>query len=367
MHLNGTGHHEAAHPAPILGKPPRRVLFFGKHMKRTRCSGALVEALRRHGLEVQWINMATLRRFLRPLANGTARWLHRRFRPDLIFVFCRDLPRALLDEMRQQAPVVLWVEEPLHDLCALHVDYFRAAQLVCMSNPGKFESLATQGLANFAFVMSGFSPTYHFPVPRKKAKRDLVFIGGPGPQGNRAEFLNRISAHYRTEIFGPIEPWAEWVERHPELRVRDPIKAPGYRAVCASSQIVLGMNQVNEDPLYFSNRTFLTLACRGFHLTRYVPGLETVFQDGVHLAWYRDEEECLHKIRHYLNAPHERERIAQAGHELVLSKHQYFHRIGEILAMLQSGIPRFDTAHLLQPHTPRTRVVGVAPAAQAVR
>src|SRR6185436_20318304 len=124
-----------------------------------------------------------------------------------------------------------------------------------------------------------------------------VFIGGPGPQGNRAEFLAHISNHFRTEIFGPIALWAPWVDKHPELRVRDPIAAKGYRAVCASSKVMLGMNQVNEDPLYFSNRTFLTLACRGFHLTRYVPGLEQVFEDGEHLAWYRDEQECLDKIR----------------------------------------------------------------------
>ena len=48
---------------------------------------------------------------------------------------------------------------------------------------------------------------------------------------------------------------------------------------------------------YFSNRTFLTLAAGGFHLTHYVPGLETMFENHRHLVWYRSDEECLELIR----------------------------------------------------------------------
>ena len=367
MHSNGTP--EALSSPPLLATTPRRVLFFGKNMKRTRCTGALAEALESHGLDVKWVNMASLRRWLRPLANPVARKIAARYEPDLVFVFCRDLPRKLLEELRLRVPIVLWVEEPLHDLCPEHVEYFRLAHLVCMSNPGKFSWLASQGLANYAFVMSGFSPTFHYPDPGAFAgaapsyKRDLVFIGGPGLKGNRAEFLGQISKHVRTEIFGPVSLWAEWIAKFPELRVREPVGAAGYRAVCASSRIVLGMNQVNDDPLYFSNRTFLTLACRGFHLTRYVPGLETVFEDGEHLAWYRDEAECLDKIRHYLSAPGKRERIAAAGMQLVLDRHQYFHRVGQILEMLQCGVPRQEPAVILQSMPARER--SSAPAAVA--
>ena len=86
----------------------RRVLFYGKSMSRTRCTGALVDALREHGLEVRWRNLATLRRwFGRDIAARLARAEFRQFRPDLVFVFFRDLPRALLAEFRKHASVVL--------------------------------------------------------------------------------------------------------------------------------------------------------------------------------------------------------------------------------------------------------------------
>lgn len=368
MHLNGHADPGAPRLAPLLARAPKRVLFFGKNMSRTRCTGALAEALRRHGLDVKWLNMATLRRWLqRPLAERAARWVHQRFRPDLIFVFCRDLPKHLLEEFGKHTPVVLWVEEPLHDVDAEQVRYFAAASLVCMSNPGKFRWLREQGLSNMAFVMSGFSPTFHHPVEPRRPIRDLVFIGGPGFSSMRAEFLAEISQHYRTEIFGPKELWASSVARYPQLRVRDAVGAPGYREVCATSRIVLGLNQVNEDPLYFSNRTFLTLACRGFHLTHYVPGLETVFQDGEHLAWYVDPRECLAKIERYLDADAERERIAANGHDLVVARHQYYHRIDQILAMLRGDVPATKEPVVVLETQPRLAPPSPLPAARAAK
>ena len=112
---------------------------------------------------------------------------------------------------------------------------------------------------------------------------------------------------------------------------------------------MLGLNQVNEDPLYFSNRTFLTLGCRGFHVTHYIPGLETVFENGEHLVWYSDTDECLDKIAKYLEAADERERIAEAGHQRVFGEHQYFHRVGRILEILATQTASESRPVVLRP------------------
>ncbi len=89
---------------------------------------------------------------------------------------------------------------------------------------------------------------------------------------------------------------------------------------------------------YFSNRTFLTLACGAFHLTHYVPRLEDVFRDGEHLVWYRDEDEALAKIEHWLHRDADRARVAAGGHAEVMEHHQYYHRIARILHWLQTGM-----------------------------
>ncbi len=332
--------------------PVRRVLFFGKSMSRTRCTGALVDAWREHGVEVRWRNMATLRRWCGPsLALKLARAEFRSFRPDVVFVFFRDLPAVLAEEFRRDARLVIWCEEALESLDGSIVDYFALADMVCMSNPARFAWLRERGLDNMVFLMSGFSPRYHRPARAQAPVRDVAFIGGPGRRGQRAAFLAEIARHFDTEVFG--FHWDRWSKLHPDLEARDPVDARGYARVCATSRIVLGVNEVNDDDFYFSNRTFLTLACGGFHLTHYVPRLEQVFTDGKHLAWYRDEDEALLRIAEWLRRDAERAEVAAQGHDLVMSHHRYYHRVARILHWLQAGLPK--TAEVveesLQPQT----------------
>jgi spore maturation protein CgeB len=143
--------------------------------------------------------------------------------------------------------------------------------------------------------------------------------------------------------------WNRWEHVHDGLRIRAPIDNRGYARICATSRIVLGVNEINDDTFYFSNRTFLTLACGAFHLTHYVPRLEQVFKDGEHLVWYRDEDEALDKIAHWLRRDADRARIAAGGHAEVMQYHQYYHRVARILHWLQAGVPRWQSDARWQP------------------
>jgi spore maturation protein CgeB len=107
-----------------------------------------------------------------------------------------------------------------------------------------------------------------------------------------------------------------------------------YGEICARSKIVLGLNQDHDNAYYFSNRLFLTLACRGFHLIRYVAGTEELFEDGKHLAWFHDKQECLDKIDYYLEHEDERLEIAAAGRQVVTESHRYQDRVADILKIL---------------------------------
>ncbi|MCR9247633.1 MAG: glycosyltransferase [bacterium] len=331
-------------PAGTAGDPARlgpvkRVLFYGKSMSRTRCTGALVEALREQGVHVRWRNLTTWRRwFGADRAIRMARAEFKRFRPDTVFVFFRDLPALLASEFRRDARIVIWCEEALESLDGSIVDYFELADIVCMSNPARFAWLRERGLDNMAFLMSGFTPRFHSPAPAQPMKRDVAFIGGPGRKGQRASFLARIAEQFDTEVFGMH--WNRWPHLRGRLRVRGAVKNREYARVCASSRIVLGINEVNEDTYYFSNRTFLTLACGGFHLTHYVPRLENVFKDGEQLAWYHDEDEAIEQIGDWLQRDADRARIAASGHAEVMEHHRYFHRVARVMHWLQTGLPR---------------------------
>ena len=321
--------------------PARRVLFFGKNMSRTRCTGALVDAMQRHGVKVRWRNLVTLRRwFNNDIANRLARFEFRRYRPDTVVVFNTDLPTQLAEEFRESARLVIWCEEPLISVERPLIHYFSLADLVCLSNPTRLPLLREHGLGNLAFLMSGFSPRFHRPWPTSEPVRDVAFIGTPGRNGHRAEILAKIAKNFRTDVFGLH--WRRWPQHCHDLRVNKPIANREYARICATSRIVLGVNEVNEDPCYFSNRTFLTLACRGFHLTHYVPDLERVFKDGEHLAWFHGPQDVCDKIAHWLPRDEDRIRIAGVGQAEVMEKHQYFHRVDRILAWLRDGLPPFE-------------------------
>jgi len=305
-------------------------------MSRTRCTGALVDALREHGVEVRWRNLAAWRRWFGPtLALKLASAEFRRYRPDTVFVYFRDLPVLLAEEFAKEARLVIWCEEALESLDSTIVDYFALADLICMSNPARIPWLRERGLQNMAFLMSGFSPRYHRPAPPQPKRRDVVFIGGPGRRGQRAEFLAKVAEHFETEVFG--FHWRRWSHLCGKLKVHGTVDNRRYAKVCATARIVLGLNEVNEDDYYFSNRTFLTLACGGFHLTHYVPKLENVFKNGEHLAWYESEEEVCEQIADWLGRDQDRARIAAGGHAEVMEHHRYYHRVARVLHWLQHG------------------------------
>ena len=328
--------------------PARRIMFFGKNMSRTRCTGALVDSMRRHGVDVRWRNLVTLRRWFNSgIANRLARAEFHRYRPDTVMVFNCDLPPQLAEEFRETARLVVWCEEPLVTIEPSLIRYFSLADLVCLSNPTRVPLLREHGLDNLAFLMSGFSPRFHRPSSARKVVRDVAFIGTPGRFGQRAEILARVAKEFRTEVFGLH--WKRWPQHCGDLKVSKPIANREYAKVCASSRIVLGVNEVNEDPCYFSNRTFLTLACRGFHLTHYVPELEKVFKDGEHLAWFHGPDDVCERIAHWLPRTEERARIAAVGQAEVLQKHQYFHRVDRILQWLRTGLPASERQDLAGP------------------
>lgn len=151
--------------------------------------------------------------------------------------------------------------------------------------------------------------------------------------GRRLAFLNRIGAHFPLRVWGPQVRLPDsasfrltrWLAYHQQ-----------YVQVCASSAIVLGINTVNSVELYFSNRTFLTLASGGFHLTEYVPHLEEMFENRRHLVWYHSVEECLTLVDYYLKRPAARARIAKHGQAWTRRRYGMGRQLTKILNLLET-------------------------------
>jgi spore maturation protein CgeB len=56
-----------------------------------------------------------------------------------------------------------------------------------------------------------------------------------------------------------------------------------------------------------------------------------LFKDKEHVVFFDDATDLRQKIGYYIDHEQERERIAQAGHALVIAQHTYKHRMEKIL------------------------------------
>lgn len=317
--------------------PFPRVLFFGKLKSNTRCTSNLVHALAATGREVRWINPPRLTRWLgAETARRRVEQVLAAFRPDLIFVFFRDLELGLQERLARQLPVVLWIEEFVDPLTEDLKRRAAASALVALSNPAQLDLYRAAGARRAVFVMSAAGPSHFGPPPdgSRKAAVDVVFLGGPGKKGQRAEAIGRLSEHFKVAIHG--KTWENHRSSLGSAQVRPPVGPKGFLRACREAAVVLGMSETHELPLYFSNRIWLTLASGAFHLTHYVPRMEELFTAGEHLDWFRGPEECLEKVADYLARPLDRVRIASRGQELVLARHTYLHRVQELFQALDS-------------------------------
>jgi spore maturation protein CgeB len=194
-------------------------------------------------------------------------------------------------------------------------------------------------------------PTRLPPYPAAAYRSEVAFVGNiyhPSPDETvfrrRERLLKAIQRRHALRIWGPQGypnardlwgpetcPVTEWPAYHGEL-----VK------ICQASDVVLGINLFNTIERYFSNRTFLTLASGGFHLTHYVPGLETMFDNHGHLVWYHSDEECLDLLGHYLKQPNARQAIARRGQAWVRQKYGMGRQFGTLLRRL--GATCLDSA-----------------------
>ncbi len=138
---------------------------------------------------------------------------------------------------------------------------------------------------------------------------DVAFVGNifPGPRG---ELLDLIRRRYRNSFVGQAY-FDDMARTYSAARIafnrsiRNDVNMRVFEAVAYGSMLMT--NDLGDN------------------------GLGELFQDGVHLAVYRDHEDLLDKLAFYLGREALRERIAAAGRAEAIAKHTYGQRMEGIL------------------------------------
>jgi hypothetical protein len=173
----------------------------------------------------------------------------------------------------------------------------------------------------------GHDQVYWLPLaaaPDVHYQHDLPRIYDVGFVGNvawahrktaRARRLRRIAERFRTNDF---------------YRAYTPDQVG---QVYSQSRIVFNCSIAGDVTM----RVFEGTACGALVLTDSVAnGLDELFDIGREMVVYRDDQDMLEKIAHYLAHDEERESIAQAGQRRTLQEHTYPHRMQRLVDIVSA-------------------------------
>ena len=196
----------------------------------------------------------------------------------------------------------------------------------------------------------GFSNVVHSPfaydettyrVKNLPKIYDVSFVGGFHPY--RAWLIKRLrKAGIQVAVWG--NAWPQGVleqERMIEvfnqskinLNLTDSVSWD-LRYLLSSHWAVRNLRTSRKRGEQTKGRNFEIPGCGGFQLSYYSEDLEKHFRISDEIAIYHDEDDLIDKVRYYLRHEDERETIARAGHERVVSEHTFSRRFLDLVARI---------------------------------
>lgn len=258
------------------------------------------------------------------------------FRPDVVFVYRGThivakalkavkaaMPHCVLvgynndDPFAPSQPAYLW-------------RHFKAAiphyDLMLAYRHANLDALRSAGAKRVELLRSWYVADRNYPVSlsiteQSKFGADVVFVGHYEPD-QRLDFLEEIVRQgFSLRVFGPTKYWAQPLAQSAVLQHLAPTQmvwgADYNRALCGAKVALCFLSKLNRDT--YTRRCFEIPATKALMLSEYSDDLASLYAEGVEADYFRDRDELIEKIKHYVGDDAARRRVAQAGHDKVLS------------------------------------------------
>jgi len=253
------------------------------------------------------------------------------FRPDAILSHSlSDLPAQFWKKMHTHYRLLVGqIASPL----AADID-LTPYRLMLSSLPNFVERFRAAGLLAELFPL-GFDPIV------------LEELGDPGPTVE-ASFVGSLSTHHggRSQWLerlcrdAPLQVWGQGAEELPP----DSAVSRAYQGqawgidmfrVLRRSRISVNFHIDISGPYANNMRLYETTGVGTLLLTDWKQNLGDLFEPEKEVAVYRTPEECVDRIRYYLDHESERARIAQAGQARTLRDHTYRQRMEQLVRFVE--------------------------------
>jgi len=284
-----------------------------------------------------------LRKKMRLLQNWDLKRLNNNFlslashnSPDLCLVTGghRILPETIEKIKGMGIKTALWTIDPPIDFKPI-IKVATSYDLIFCGGTEAQELLAKAGIKNTHWLPFACDPEFHKPAAvtleeEKKWGSDITFVGSFYP--NRHQIFEDIN-DFNIKIWGP--GWDKLPHgsslKHSAIDIQ--LKPEEWTKILCSSKIILVIHfQDGKTPCYqASPKVYETLACKSFLLVDAQRDITSLFEDGKHLAVFKDTSDLREKIDYYLNQTEKREQIALQGYEAAVQNHTFVHRIEKLI------------------------------------
>ncbi len=309
-----------------------RVLLIGAR-NPWRMEAAIQRGLERAGHEtLLFDDRRSARLFGHRLTQARALRAARRFRPDFVFLSkCLRLTPQTVAEIIHNRPNAMWYHDP-----QWHRDLDRP----------DIAHIATIGRLSEVFFVSGFVDEWRahglpaaflpaagareiVPVPPDPALKATAAFIGAGYDPTRAELLVEVARHVPTRVYGP--GWGPWRDK---LQWNGgEVMGPTFSAACSSADFTLGILPARAEgaTTYASDRMWMVILAGGLYLGPSAPGLDGLLRDAEHCFWYRDEADCIARMKALRGDTALLARVRRTGEAFVREHHTYDARLPFLL------------------------------------
>lgn len=309
--------------------PSRRVAVFGKRGSY-RTEASITRAARSLGHEVLFVDVARWRS-LGAVGAALLRWRLDAFAPDAMIVtrYAAELGEDYLTRLCRGRWAAAWYFDlPLTKEILL---LGRATQRVFTTYRDTVPEYRAAGVGEAYWLPQGMDPDIDAPASHWPAEYecDASFIGS-GPFPHRWPVLQAVAKVCRLQVRGP-----GWNDAPPGIPIAGgEIRGEEFARATSAAKISLGASFSAAQAASrwsASNRMWKVLGCGAFYLGERVEGIDALAKGGVHCDWYTGADDAAAKVRHWLDHPEERARIAAAGRAHALGGHTYAHRVKLLL------------------------------------
>ena len=250
------------------------------------------------------------------------------YKPDFVFLAKDVRYNKVVEELSKKVLTVMWnfdVRYDINTFLTANGPMYEYCQLKFTIGKGNLDKYKAVGVKNIYWLSEGISPIWHKTEPLKNEDiniytADAAFAGSEfiAHEGRR-ELLETL----REENSFEFKHWTSVFNRE-------------HNKMCQCTKINIGHSGWPKVELSMSARDYRIMGAGGFLLTNYVEGMEDWFEIGKMCDTYRSPEECLEKIKYYLEHEDERKAMAKYGQKVVHEKHKFSDRLKEVIEKVKN-------------------------------